>query len=283
MARPFLHFKIKKVQWKTTIPTRSQDPSNGSTRNVALVFIVQDSGEEDIFVHVADCGGVHLTEGQKVAYKTKMIQKPDGSTKPGAAEVKVKGIRAAVAGAFPFAAYQPMYGFAPYAAAAGFAAPLMAAGARPIPGQLQTGSVKWFNVAKGFGFIIPSIGGDELFVSSKSVKSPPSGHLNENDLVEYTVGTSPEGKAWATNVIVRGLGVPSNGVGQKRKGMEGLDLGLGLKHARQEYDMSYVAQQYAVAPQAYLQAPQDNYYAAAPAVPAYAGYADQGYAAAGWV
>jgi len=230
-------------------------------------FITQDSGAEDMFVHVGQCDGLALEEGQKVTYKIKALNKPDGTVKHTAVDVKVKGGRPPPA-AFPFAAY-PMYGYPQYAPPPGaqFAQPPMFRPAAAVPGQASTGTVKWFNVAKGFGFIIPAIGGGELYVSSKCIKSPPSGHLNENDLVEYTLSSSPEGKMWATNVIVRGLGAPS-GVGQKRKADH--DPGMGYKAPRQDY-----AQLYAQPPQAYAPPPQENYYAAAPQVPQYAQYAEQ--------
>jgi len=236
-------------------------------------FIIQDSGEEDMFVHAGQVEGMHLEAGQKVAYKIKTLQQPDGSSKLTATEVKVKSRPGAAPAPYPYPYPPPappaVYpGYSPYGPPAGYAPPPFPP-APALPGQLQTGSVKWFNVAKGFGFIIPSIGGDELYVSSKCVKSPPSGHLNENDLVEFALGTSPEGKVWATNVIVRGLGVP-NGVGQKRKAEH--DVGLGLKHARPDYGY---------APPPAFAPPPESYYAA-PAVPAYAAAPTPAYGAP-WV
>jgi len=226
-----------------------------------------------MFVHIGQCdtAGMPLEEGQKVSYKIKPLNKPDGSVKYTAVDVKVKGRPPPP----PMAAYNPyaaayagMYagypGYPAPAAPAPPAFPQQQQMYRPpaVPGQPNTGTVKWFNVSKGFGFIIPAIGGDELYVSAKCVKSPPSGHLNENDFVEYTLSSSPEGKMWATNVIVRGLGSP-NGGGQKRKAE--YDVGAAFKAQRQDY-----AQHYAQPPQpAYAPPPQDNYYAAAPAVPAY--------------
>jgi CspA family cold shock protein len=257
---PLPIYQTKKDAMENSDPNALTGSVKWFNKERGFGFIVQDTGEPDMFVHVGQCEGLHLEEGQKVTYKIKTLQNKDGTTKLTATDVKVKGARPQAAAAFAAYGY-PMYGFPPFGAPAAFPAPVFRPPA-PMPGQLQTGSVKWFNVAKSFGFIIPSTGGDELYVSSKCVKSPPSGQLNENDLVEYTVHTSPEGKMWATNVIVRGLGV-ANGVGQKRKGE--YDAGLGFKAPRQDY-----AQQYAVAPQAYAQ-PQENYYAA-PAVPVYPAY-----------
>ncbi len=46
----------------------------------------------------------------------------------------------------------------------------------------DTGTVKWFNEGKGFGFITPSEGDKDVFVHIKNVKS---GHLSEGQEVEF--------------------------------------------------------------------------------------------------
>ena len=59
---------------------------------------------------------------------------------------------------------------------------------------MSTGTVKWFNSTKGFGFIQQEIG-DDLFVHTSEVE----GYLNEGDKVEFEVGQGPKGPC-ATNV-----------------------------------------------------------------------------------
>jgi len=59
------------------------------------------------------------------------------------------------------------------------------------------GTVKWFNSAKGFGFITPSDGGKDVFVH----QSEAPGSLQESDRVEYEVAESDKGPK-ATNVRV---------------------------------------------------------------------------------
>ena len=64
----------------------------------------------------------------------------------------------------------------------------------------ETGTVKWFNNTKGYGFITPSTGGKDLFVHHTSVQMEGYKTLNEAQTVSYEVGTSDRGDV-ATNVI----------------------------------------------------------------------------------
>ena len=63
------------------------------------------------------------------------------------------------------------------------------------------GTVKWFNNAKGFGFIEPSDGGDDIFVHYSSIKSEGYKTLNEGQSVTYTAEQGPKGYH-ATEVVV---------------------------------------------------------------------------------
>jgi cold shock protein len=64
---------------------------------------------------------------------------------------------------------------------------------------METGTVKFFNEDKGFGFITPDNGGKDLFVHSSEIISGP---LNENDKVEYEVGEGQKGPC-ATKVSLK--------------------------------------------------------------------------------
>ena len=63
------------------------------------------------------------------------------------------------------------------------------------------GTVKWFNNAKGFGFIEPAEGGDDIFVHYSSIKSEGYKTLNEGQSVSYTAEQGPKG-FHATEVVV---------------------------------------------------------------------------------
>ncbi len=63
-----------------------------------------------------------------------------------------------------------------------------------------TGTVKWFNGNKGFGFIVPDDGGDDLFVHHSEIKSEGYASLNEGQKVEFEIGEGKKGPC-ATNVI----------------------------------------------------------------------------------
>ncbi len=58
---------------------------------------------------------------------------------------------------------------------------------------MQTGTVKWFNEAKGFGFIVPNDGTRDVFVHYSSILSSGFKTLKENQLVEYDVQEGPKG------------------------------------------------------------------------------------------
>ena len=65
---------------------------------------------------------------------------------------------------------------------------------------MSTGTVKWFNADKGFGFIIPDGGGKDLFVHHSEVNSGGRATLNEGEKVEYEIGQGKKGPC-ATKVV----------------------------------------------------------------------------------
>ena len=58
---------------------------------------------------------------------------------------------------------------------------------------MSTGTVKWFNDSKGFGFITPDDGGKDLFVHFSAIQSNGFKTLEENQKVSYDVTSGPKG------------------------------------------------------------------------------------------
>jgi len=65
---------------------------------------------------------------------------------------------------------------------------------------MAKGTVKWFNADKGFGFIAPDDGGDDLFVHHSEIRTNGYASLNEGQKVEFQVGQGRKGPC-ATNVV----------------------------------------------------------------------------------
>ena len=64
---------------------------------------------------------------------------------------------------------------------------------------MVTGTVKWFNESKGFGFITPDNGGEDLFAHFSAIQARGFKTLKENQKVSFDVTTCPKGKQ-ATNI-----------------------------------------------------------------------------------
>lgn len=64
---------------------------------------------------------------------------------------------------------------------------------------MPTGTVKWFNDAKGFGFITPDNGGEDLFAHFAEIITSGFKSLQENQKVEFEIKEGPKGKQ-ASNI-----------------------------------------------------------------------------------
>ena len=65
--------------------------------------------------------------------------------------------------------------------------------------SMATGTVKWFNDAKGFGFITPDEGGEDLFAHFSSIQSNGFKSLKEGQKVSFDIVQGPKGKQ-ASNI-----------------------------------------------------------------------------------
>jgi CspA family cold shock protein len=69
---------------------------------------------------------------------------------------------------------------------------------------MPTGTVKWFNAAKGYGFVTPDAGGPDAFVHVSAVERAGLGELREGDRVQYNLVRGNNGKSSAEDLQMAG-------------------------------------------------------------------------------
>lgn len=138
-------------------------------------FITPDSGGEDLFVHQSAIhaeGFRSLGEGEKIEY---VPVEEDGKMKAtnvtGPGGMHVKGDNGGGGGGGRGGQAKPR---------------AWPEGVEPSDGK-QIGKVKWFNSEKGFGFIAPRSGEDDLFVHQSAISAPGFRSLMEEEEVEFNV------------------------------------------------------------------------------------------------
>lgn len=117
-------------------------------------------------------------------------------------------------------------------------APTGLADAPPPTGDKVTGSVKWFNVTKGYGFITPDAGGEDLFVHQSAIICDGFRSLREGEVVEFVVETSPDGRAKAVSVTGPGGQAPE-GAPRRRFNNNGYGGGMGYGRGGGGYGGGY--------------------------------------------
>ena len=65
---------------------------------------------------------------------------------------------------------------------------------------MTTGTVKWFNDAKGFGFITPDDGGEDLFAHFSAINMQGFKTLKEGQKVSFEITAGNKGKKQASNI-----------------------------------------------------------------------------------
>jgi CspA family cold shock protein len=58
---------------------------------------------------------------------------------------------------------------------------------------MSTGTVKWFDAEKGYGFITPEDGSKDLFVHHSEIQADGYAKLEDGEKVEFEVGSGPKG------------------------------------------------------------------------------------------
>ena len=137
-------------------------------------FIQQDTGGEDVFVHISSverAGLEGLAEGQQLKFNL-----VDRGGKVSASDLEVIGDVIAVE------KHEP-------------------APQRELTGERATGTVKFFNSMKGFGFITRDDGQPDAFVHISAVERSGMSGLNEGDRLEFDIEVDRRGKYSAVNLV----------------------------------------------------------------------------------
>jgi CspA family cold shock protein len=66
--------------------------------------------------------------------------------------------------------------------------------------RMATGTVKWFNTTKGFGFIAPDGGGTDVFVHISAVERAGLKTLNDNQKIAYELQSGRDGRSSASDL-----------------------------------------------------------------------------------
>ena len=154
-------------------------------------FVVRDDGGEDVFVHISaveQAGLTGLAEGQPLGFTL-----VDRGGRISATELKIAGEP------------MPVEERAPRDGGFGGAGPRGAAGGaggpqRHLTGEKATGTVKFFNAMKGFGFIQRDDGQPDAFVHISAVERAGMSSLNEGDRLSFELEVDRRGKYAAVNL-----------------------------------------------------------------------------------
>jgi cold shock protein len=67
---------------------------------------------------------------------------------------------------------------------------------------MATGTVKWFNTTKGYGFIAPDDGGKDIFVHISAVERAGLKSLNDNQKVSFELQSGRDGRSSASDLVL---------------------------------------------------------------------------------
>lgn len=97
---------------------------------------------------------------------------------------------------------------------------------------MATGRVKWFNPEKGFGFIAPDDGSEDLFVHRSGLADPQAGELAEEDVVSFDGGVSPRGPVAINVRIIERSGLSPRSQNQHRAAVRNESYGAPRSNGR---------------------------------------------------
>ena len=162
-------------------------------------FVVRDDGGEDVFVHISaveQAGLTGLAEGQPLGFTL-----VDRGGRISATELKIEGEPMPVQDRAPREPREGGFGGdrdrGPRGGAAGG---FGGAPQRQLTGEKATGTVKFFNAMKGFGFIQRDDGQPDAFVHISAVERAGMGSLNEGDRLQFEIEVDRRGKYAAVNL-----------------------------------------------------------------------------------
>ena len=161
-------------------------------------FVVRDDGGEDVFVHISaveQAGLTGLAEGQPLGFTL-----VDRGGRISATDLKIEGEPMAVTDRGPPRDRDAAPGGAPRGGAGGAGGGFGAAPQRQLTGEKATGTVKFFNAMKGFGFIQRDDGQPDAFVHISAVERGGMTSLNEGDRLEFELEVDRRGKHAAVNL-----------------------------------------------------------------------------------
>ncbi|HEU4970291.1 cold-shock protein [Sphingomonas sp.] len=145
-------------------------------------FVVRDDGGEDVFVHISAverAGLTGLAEGQPLGFTL-----VDRGGRVSATDLKIEG--------------EPL----PVTGGGGGAREDRGGGPqRQLTGEKASGTVKFFNAMKGFGFIQRDDGQPDAFVHISAVERAGMPTLNEGDRLEFELEVDRRGKYAAVNLV----------------------------------------------------------------------------------
>jgi cold shock protein len=147
-------------------------------------FIVRDDGGEDVFVHISaveQAGLTGLAEGQPLEFTL-----VDRGGRVSATDLKIEGDPLPVEDRGPPRDRAGPGGGGPQ---------------RELTGEKASGTVKFFNATKGFGFITRDDGQPDAFVHISAVERAGMISLNEGDRIEFELEVDRRGKTAAVNLV----------------------------------------------------------------------------------